>query len=131
MALTPCKEAIYEAYGYNKDKTLRNLSCWLFGAINHARNDFLHGNPITRSRLVVPPAKQLLNNYAPLLYRMALAAYLDLKYPPREPKLGETDYDAYLSDSYLFRHFQGDFEVALSKIMLTKEEQQARRFDGP
>ena len=47
---TPCKELKYEAYGFKKDKTKRNLPSWLFGEINAARNDFLHGNPIPGSR---------------------------------------------------------------------------------
>jgi hypothetical protein len=124
---TPCKELKYEAYGYSKDQALRNLPSWLFGAINHARNDYLHGNPITRSRLIVPPAKRPLHLYTSLLYRMALAAFVDLKHIPIPKQDDETEYEAYRRDEFAFGRFQGDIEVALSTIMLTEEEYRASR----
>ncbi len=119
---TPCKDAKYEAYGFAKDQTLYNLPCWIYGAINHARNDYLHGNPIDRDRLIVPPAKRPLHFYAPLLYRLALAAFVDLKYTPSPQREDETEYDAYLRNHHVFGRYQGDVEVALSSIMYTEEE---------
>ena len=95
-----CKEQIYEAYGFRDDQKKRNLPSWLFGEIYRARNDFLHGNPITDTRLVVAPAKRPLHLYAPLVYRMALAAFLDLKHVPPPRRQGETEYDAYLRDDF-------------------------------
>ena len=122
-----CKETVYEAYGFKKDQTKRNLPSWLFGEINRARNDFLHGNPITDTRLIVAPAKRPLHLYASLLYRMALAAFLDLKYVPSPRKEGETEYEAYIRDDFAFGRFQGDVEVALSTIMMTEREQREER----
>jgi hypothetical protein len=119
---TPCKELKYEAYGFKKDKTKRNLPSWLFGEINAARNDFLHGNPITGSRLIVSPAKRPLHLYASLLYRMALAAFLDLRHVSTPRKEGETEYEAHWRDDFAFGRFQGDIEVALSTIMMTEKE---------
>jgi hypothetical protein len=119
---TPCKELKYEAYGFARDQTLRNLPCWLFGAINHARNDYLHGNPIDGHRLIVAPAKRPLHYYAPLLYRMAVAAFIDLQYTPSPKRDDETEYEAYLRNHYVFGRFQGDIEVALSSIMYTEDE---------
>ena len=119
---TPCKESKYEAYGFAKDQTLRNLPCWLFGAINHARNDYLHGNLIDGHRLIVPPAKRPLHHYAPLLYRMAIAGFIDLQYTPSPKRADETEYEAYIRNHHVFGHFQGDIEVALSSIMYTADE---------
>jgi hypothetical protein len=119
---TPCKELKYEAYGFPKDQTLRNLPCWLFGAINRARNDYLHGNPIDRDRLIMAPAKRPLHYYAPLLYRMAVVAFIELKYLPSPKGDRETDYDAYRRNQYMFGRFQSDIEVALSSIMYTADE---------
>lgn len=122
-----CEEQVYEAYGFHDDQKKRNLPSWLFGEINRARNDFLHGNPITDTRLVVAPAKRPLHLYAPLVYRMALAAFLDLKYVPPPQRQGETEYDAYLRDDFAFGRFQGDIEVAMSTIMMTEKEQWGER----
>lgn len=122
---TPCKELKYEAYGFAKDHQPRNLPCWLFGAINHARNDYLHGNPIDRHRLIVSPAKRPLHYYAPLLYRQALAAFIDLQYTPSPKRDDETEYEAYLRNHHVFGRYQGDIEVALSSIMYTAEEWRA------
>jgi hypothetical protein len=122
---TPCKELKYQAYGFARDQTLRNLPCWLFGAINHARNDYLHGNPIDRNRLIVPPAKRPLHYYAPLLYRLALAAFIDLQYTPSPKRDDETDYEAYLRNYHVFGRYQGDIEIALSSIMHTADEWRA------
>jgi hypothetical protein len=121
---TPCKEQKYEAYKFKKDqpRTLRNLPCWLFGAINHARNDYLHGNPFDSDRLIVAPAKGPPHYYASLLYRMAVAAFIDLQYTPSPKSDEETEYIAYLRNHYVFGHFQGDIEVALSSIMYTEDE---------
>jgi hypothetical protein len=121
----PCKELNYQAYGFAKDKTLRNLPCWLFGAINQARNDYLHGNPIDRDRLIVLPAKRPLHYYAPLLYRQALAAFIELQYTPSPKRNDETEYEAYLRNHHVFGRYQGDIEIALSSIMYTADEWRA------
>jgi hypothetical protein len=125
-----CKDKVYEAYGFKKDQTKRNLPSWLFGAINHARNDYLHGNPLTDSRLIVAPARRPLHLYASLLYRMALVAFLELTYVPAPRKSGETDYDAAWRDDFSFGRFQRDIEIALSTIMMTETEQRAERETG-
>jgi hypothetical protein len=122
-----CKDLKYGAYGFARDRTLRNLPCWLFGAINHARNDYLHGNPIDPHGLIVPPAKRPLHFYAPLLYRMALTAFINLEHEPSPKRDNETDYDAYLRNHHVFGRFQGDLEIAMSSIMHTEESFRARR----
>jgi hypothetical protein len=125
--LTACNEPIYEALGIKPSQGKRSLPIWLYGELHRARNDFLHGNRIDAMRLIVAPAKRPLHTYAPLLFRMALAAFLDLKMdrrpPPRE---GETDYEAYLAYRHQFGHYQSDIEAALSTIMFTVEEYRTR-----
>jgi hypothetical protein len=123
-----CSEQKYEAYGFKTNKKLRSLPCWIFGSINHARNDFLHGNPITPSRLIVSPSKRPLNLYTAPLYRMALSALVDLKHEIKKPRATEkTEYEAYLEDQFLFGKYQMDIEAALSTIMHTEEEYSALR----
>jgi hypothetical protein len=78
-----------------------------------------HGNPIDGHRLIVAPAKRSLHYYAPLLYRMALAAFIDLQYTPSPKRDDETEYEAYLRNHHVF---EGDIEVALSSIMYTADE---------
>lgn len=112
----------YQAYGFNKDQTLRNLAAWFFGEINHARNDYLHGNPLVADRLIVAPAKRPLHLYTSMLYRMALAAFIDLKHTGSPRRDDETEYQAYLHNHAVFGRYRGDIEIALLSIMYTDEE---------
>lgn len=50
-------------------------------------------NPLTPERLIVPPGKQSMVMYASPLYRMALAAILDLRYTPEPPREGQAQYE--------------------------------------
>jgi hypothetical protein len=54
-----------------KNAPFRSLPCYLYGEIYHARNDFLHGNPIGKNRLRVKSSGRSLFQYTPMLYRMA------------------------------------------------------------
>jgi hypothetical protein len=125
--LSDCNDPIYEPYGYKAGQSKRPLPVWLYGEMNRARNDFLHGNPIGDARLIVPPGKRPLHLYAAPLFRMALTAYLDLKLDPRPPGHGETDYEAFLTYTYEFGHYQSYIEAAIATILLTEEEYRAFR----
>jgi hypothetical protein len=120
-----CQQLKYQAYGFNKDQTLRNLPAWIFGEINHARNDYLHGNPLVADRLIVAPAKRPLHLYTSMLYRMALAAFIDLKHTDSPQRDDETEYQAYLNNHAVFGRYQGDIEIALLSVMYTDEEWRA------
>jgi hypothetical protein len=100
---------------------------WLYGELNRARNDFLHGNPITGSRLIVPPGKQALHLYAAPLFRMPLTAFLDLAMDRRLPHETETDYEAFLAYEHEFGGYQRDIEAAIATILSSKEEYRAVR----
>jgi hypothetical protein len=65
----------------------RTIACRLYGEIYHARNAFLHGEPVARRDLVVKPANRSLLEYAAPLYRMALTGFLQLSSPTAPPSL--------------------------------------------
>jgi hypothetical protein len=113
--LTKCKEEIYESEGHKPGKALRNLPCWIYGKIHKARNDFVHGNMVSTETLLIPGSERFLLPYAPVLYRMALTARLDLKWT--EPVPDHTDKEAF--ERYFdFRHFQGEMETALATALV-------------
>ena len=125
--LSECCELQYEPYGYKQGQPKRSLPVWLYGELNRARNDFLHGNPISGRRLIVPPGKQALHLYAAPLFRMALTAFLKLTMDRRPPRENETDFEAFLAYEHQFGGYQRDIEAAIATILFTKEEYRAVR----
>jgi hypothetical protein len=122
--LTACKQKKYEVYG---EKGLHSLPIWLFGEITRLRNDTLHGNPLTKDRLMVPPGKQPISMYAAPLYRMMLVAYLDLKLAPRKPVGGRTSDQKFLVSHFDSSEYQRHIEAGLSTIMYMSDEYRAKR----
>jgi hypothetical protein len=61
----------------------------IYYQIYTARNDFLHGNPVTMNNLFVfnKNKRRLLNHYAPLLYEVALIKFLNI-YHNKTKKIG-------------------------------------------
>jgi hypothetical protein len=125
--LTDLKTAAYEAHGFKTTQTKETLPCWIFGELYKARNDFLHGNPIDGESLTVKPSQRSLFLYTGILYRLALTGFLDLTFKlPMPPQSDAEAFGAYISDSMDFRSYQGNVEAALSTILYTEEEYQAR-----
>jgi hypothetical protein len=122
--LSACKVQKYEVYG---EKGLHSLPIWLFGEITRLRNDTLHGNPLAKDRLIVPPGKQVISMYAALLYRMMLVAYLDLKLAPRKPVGDRTKYESFLLSHFESGEYQRHIEAGLSTIMYAADEYRAKR----
>lgn len=120
--LSECSKLIYQSYPYKISQPKRSLPVWLYGELNRARNDFLHGNTITDSRLIVAPGKRALHVYAAPLFRMALTAYLDLKMDRPPAREGETDYEAFLAYDHAFGGYQRDIEAAIATILFTQQE---------
>ena len=118
---------IYEPHKYKPGQSKRALPVWLYGAMNHARNDFIHGNPIDPLRLIVAPGKRPLHLYTALLYRMALTSFLDLKPLPTMKQEGETDYDAHWRHMHDFGWYQSNIEAAIATVMFTREEYREMR----
>lgn len=119
-----CNTASYQAYFGRNSRSLRTLPCWIYGELNHARNDFLHGNPVRPNRLTTKRSKRGLFFFAPLLFRMALTAYLGLKWKEKFPKKGSvTDQVEYSDRKFTFEAYQRAVEMGISAIRLTEEEQ--------
>lgn len=125
--LSDNSDAIYEPHKYKPGQPKRSLPVWMYGAMNHARNDFIHGNDISPSRLIVSPGKRPLTHYTAPLYRMALTAFLDLKPPPVVPREGESQHDAHWRHMHDFGWFQRNIEAAIATVMFTQEEYRAKR----
>lgn len=129
--LPMCAEATYEPYKYKQGQPKRPLPFWICGELFRARNDFIHGNDIENSRLVIAPAKRSLNLYAPMVYRMTLAAFLELKPRSDAPQGCQSDYEAHWSHMFEFGKYQQNIEEALSTILFTEEEYRAQRHKRP
>lgn len=95
----------------------RNLACWIYGEIHHARNDFLHGNPITTRRLRVRRSDRSLFQYAAPLYRMALTGFLPLPRPPWPRNNGSTTMSRTERDAFDFEMRQREIEGSLHTIL--------------
>jgi|HubBroStandDraft_6_1064221.scaffolds.fasta_scaffold341122_1 hypothetical protein len=95
--------------------TRRNLACSIYNRIYNVRNDFLHGNPVSSSKLLFPGRKKALSNYAACIYRLALSGYLPL--PTRSVLKKTKDYTEYLIT--VGRHFtpQRMIEKGLKRSM--------------
>ncbi|MCP8893328.1 hypothetical protein KYK29_00165 [Shinella daejeonensis] len=97
-----------------KTKVKRTLASWLIQTLYDCRNDFLHGNPVDRSTLLLATPQRTVFEYAAPLYRIALTSFLSLTYdapiPSKEnPKaLGE-----YIADRTTFMYPQETAEEAL------------------
>lgn len=92
----------------------RTLASWLYGVLNDCRNDFLHGNPVERSRLRVPVSRKPISRYAAPLYRIALTAFLPLKFEKPIPQMDDPEAcGVYLADKMNFLDPQQDTERAL------------------
>ncbi|MEX1060339.1 MAG: hypothetical protein WED13_04900 [Methyloceanibacter sp.] len=100
--------------GRRAQRSRQSLAHWLYGEIYGARNDFLHGNPVTQARLKPRGAQGNLFQYAAPLYRLALTGFLELKFARDMPALEDAEaFGAYVSDHYWFYSYQRTFEEAL------------------
>ena len=109
----------YRAYNPRlpqKSAPLLSLSCWLYGEIYQARNDFLHGNSIRQNRLHVRGSGRSLFQYSPMLYRMALAAFLPIKSNLKSPTPAQTGaYKTYIKKYFEFSE-QRDIEKGIRTV---------------
>jgi hypothetical protein len=100
-----------------KSAPLRSLPCWLYGEIYQARNDFLHGNPIRQNRLHVRGSGRSLFQYSPMLYRMALAAFLPIKLNLKSPAPAQTGaYKTYIKKYFELYSEQRDIEKGIRTV---------------
>ncbi len=80
-----------------KTKVKRTLASWLYQALYDCRNDFLHGNPVDRTKLILPLPQRTVFEYAAPLYRLALTSFLPLLYAKPMPSAD----DAKLLGAYI------------------------------
>jgi hypothetical protein len=93
----------------------RALPSWLYQKLNDARNDFLHGNPISKRRLLLPDAKRSLENFAAPLYRLALTSFLDLRWKGEIPSMGDVNaFASAIAERSTFDRYQREIEVAVA-----------------
>lgn len=96
----------------------RCLPCWLYSELYKARNDFLHGNPLTDKPLDVGSTD--LFWIAACLYRLALTAFLDISFENTgEERDGA---GANLLLRVRFERFQRNIEQALLRSAQSPED---------
>ena len=118
----------------DKQNEGKSLACWLYKCINSCRNDFLHGNPVTRESLLLPESGRLLTSHAATLYRLALSSFLDLAW--KEPVPEGEDVQAFaasITRELEFQEPQKTCEEALKLCRVSVDEQcrnrESRRSD--
>lgn len=122
-----CGYRLFET-GTKKKRVRRNLACWIYREMNSRRNDFLHGNPIDDSSLIIRQSGRSLFNFAATLYGLGLTSFLDLSWkrqPP--PPIEEEEFAQHCIDRMRFNKTQKDAEKALLLARVPLEEQRLRR----
>jgi hypothetical protein len=117
-----------------KPKTFerRQLPSWLYQQLYGARNDFLHGNPIHKRRLRLKHTNRGLLDFAAPLYRLALTAFLDLRFKDPSPPMTDAKALAqHWSQQWDFNHYQRDVEVAVAMARGHKPDGRRRSRKAP
>jgi hypothetical protein len=115
-----CKERRFSPYPHKKGTPRSNLPCWIYGQFNGFRNDFLHGNRVSDTHLITKRSDRAIQSYASVLYRMALASFLKLKW--REKLRSAAGKSAYERRQFEFESHQRDAESALGSICYNVQE---------
>lgn len=111
-----------------KTKVKRTLASWLYQVLYECRNDFLHGNPVERSNLILETPQRSIFEYAAPLYRIALTSFLSLTFPGEMPSAEDADaFGAHIADHMSFTDPQKDAEEALLTATRPPEESGQRR----
>lgn len=92
--------------------TQRPLATWVYKKIYDLRNDYLHGNDVAGSSLMLN-GKPIID-FAACLYRLGLTGFLDLEFNEPMPPSGDTEgMGKYISRRTQFRSPQKSFEAAI------------------
>ena len=113
----------------NREKTNRiNLACWIYDQLYSCRNKFLHGNPVEDSDLNLQSSRKPAENsdpnlrssrhriyhFAPILYRLALTAFLNLSWEKEPPNSNDSQLiGRFVSEKMDFESYQREVENAL------------------
>lgn len=104
-------DPIYKTGKMQNDK--RIFFCWLLEKLYNLRNDFLHGNDVKSTKLLINH-KRLISDYASPLYRIALTSFLQLKYDIPYPSLEDAETVAdFINNRMTFKRPQQLAEEAL------------------
>jgi hypothetical protein len=77
----------------NVKEPRRSLACWIYGELYQARNNFLHGNRVSKRTLSPKGTKDGLFWLAPSVYRLALTGFLTLSVDHHLPYRFSNSYD--------------------------------------
>jgi len=95
-------------------KSRRTRASWIYWHLYKARNDFLHGNPVSRKALVFVGSKRNLFDYAGPLYRLALTAFLPLTFTkPIRRRQNAVEFGEYMADRINFLSYQRAIEEGI------------------
>ena len=119
-------ELVHDTGG--KPNVKRTLASWLYQVLYECRNDFLHGNPVERSNLVLSTPQRTIFEYAAPLYRMALTAFLPITYAATMPSADDPKaFGAFVVDRMDLMGPQKNAEEALLTAIWPPAERGARR----
>ncbi len=90
----------------------RRLAAALYARLHQARNQFLHGEPVSRATLSLRVNGRTLFHIAAPLYRLALTSLLDLRPRPFDPDLDPTSLGKAMAARMEFVGYQGRHEEA-------------------
>jgi hypothetical protein len=100
--------------GTKECRSRRTRASWIYWHLYKARNDFVHGNPISRRSLVLKDSKRNLFEHAGPVYRLALTAFLGLAFTrPIPPVQNAAEFGEYIVERANFRSYQRAIEEAL------------------
>lgn len=106
--------------GKPKDTASYTLASWLYLQLYNARNDFLHGNPVSGQTVQTPQGLNLVYFAAPL-YRLALTSFLKLQFDVPAPTGGDgTELGKWMAERMDARDVQGQCERALFRAVEPK-----------
>jgi hypothetical protein len=120
-----CRAKRYPIRSGNKGEH-RRLAPALYARLHQARNDFLHGNPVSMAQLKLRNSDDGLFQVAAPLYRLALTAFLDLHPPALGSDLDSASFGPELAARWEFERYQGRHEEALLAAWYGRDGLEAR-----
>lgn len=132
-----CKARRYRVRSGKKVER-RQLAAALYDRLYQARNDFLHGNPVSRATLNLRVNGRTLFHIAAPLYRLALTSFLDLRPRSFDPNLDAASLGKAMAERMEFVGYQGRHEEALLTAWFGRDrmknlilKRRRRRLHGP
>lgn len=104
-------------YGHSTINT--NTAGEIYRALHRVRNDFLHGEPVTQQTLLLPRNGRHILHFAAPLFRLALTAYLDLRFENSSANLGGVTPD--LSSQVIARMNFSKHQRSVEEAILTAD----------